>query len=186
MGYTPWILPVHSNPLSFSWRLSCNRCSSNRSSPLKFSWTFFSQRSLCLLISSVVSGPLFLSDLALRALCINRPIQAQTLSVRQRVDLAGKVSSMSVWPWATPRTSRITFASSWLSGVVFVSMSGGHCCRLGNHSGLYQCTSWKSILKGNEVKYQQAFQISWPGLCRWWAVTAIDPKNALLKTNLPV
>ena len=67
-----------------------------RSSPLKFSWTFFSQRSLCLLISSVVSGPLFLSDLALRALCINRPIQAQTLSVRQRVDLAVKVSSMSV------------------------------------------------------------------------------------------
>ena len=164
MGYTPWILPVHSNPLSFSWRLSCNRCSSNRSSPLKFSWTFFSQRSLCLLISSVVSRPLFLSDLALRALCINRPIQAKTLSVRQRVDLAGKVSSMSVWPWATPRTSRITFASSWLSGVVFVSMSGGHCCRLGNHSGPYQCTSWKSTLKGKEAKHQQAFQISWPGL----------------------
>ena len=53
------------------------------------SWTLFSQGILCLLISPVVSGTLFLFERVLRALCMNLPIQAHTLSVRHRVNLQG-------------------------------------------------------------------------------------------------
>ena len=62
MGYTSWILPLYSsNPFSFGWRLSCNQCCLNRLSVLKLSWTLFRQSILCLQISSVLLGVVFVS-----------------------------------------------------------------------------------------------------------------------------
>ena len=68
-------------------------------SPMQCGFVLFSNKPECKLVRvwyvngvHTLNPPCTLQP----TLCINRPIQAKTLSVRHRVDLAGKVSSMSV------------------------------------------------------------------------------------------
>ena len=93
-----------------------------------------------LLISSVISGPLWRDSFSALQLNTNRCIQAMTLIAFINGNFARSSSKSSIESMAALKSSFIAFASHSLSGVGAVRMSGGHCSGSTKDSGPFHQT----------------------------------------------